>query len=116
VLFFCSFCEKAPTIRERALFYGSKPYLTQLVIVEVLNAIVENKDSFKVKWLDGLKSEDALVRCRSKQFLKIIDETRVIKRFDAKLFIRMVEKFVADFEKKLVLDLLDGTEAEVEIK
>jgi len=47
---------------------------------------------------------------------KVFNAIRVIKRFDAKLFIRMVEKFVADFEKKIVVDLLDGTEAEVEFK
>lgn len=43
-------------------------------------------------------------------------EARVINRFDVELFIRMVEKFVVDCEKKIVVDLIEGTEVEVEIK
>ncbi len=86
------------------------------VFAEAFNSIVENKDYFKTKWSEGLKSDDALVRYRSKQFLKIIEGAKGIDSFDADLFLRMVEKFVADSEKRIIVSLVDGTEIEVESK
>lgn len=42
--------------------------------INTFNAIIENKNYFMEKWKDGLKSENVLVRYRSKQFIKVIEK------------------------------------------
>jgi site-specific DNA recombinase len=37
--------------------------------INTFNAIIKNKDYFMEKWKNGLKSENVLVRYKSKQFI-----------------------------------------------
>lgn len=68
------------------------------------------------KWKDGLKSENVLVRYKSKQFIKIIEKAEPIKEFDVNLFLKLIEKMTAFEEEKIIVSLLDGTEIEVVIE
>jgi uncharacterized protein YdeI (YjbR/CyaY-like superfamily) len=80
------------------------------------NAIIENKDCFMEKWKDGLKSENALVRYRSKRFVKIIEKAEQIKEFDVNLFLKLIEKMTVFEGEKIIVSLLDGNEIEVVIE
>lgn len=80
--------------------------------INLFNAIVENKDYFMEKWKDGFKSENVLVRYRSKQFMKIIEKAGPIKEFDVNLFLRLIEKMTICEGERVIVSLLDGTEIE----
>ncbi|MEG1256423.1 recombinase family protein [Clostridium sp.] len=84
--------------------------------INTFNAIIENKDYFRLKWKDGLKSENVLVRYRAKQFIKIIENAEPIKAFDVNLFLRIIEKMTIFGGEKIIVSLLDGTEIEVVIE
>lgn len=84
--------------------------------INTFNAIIENKDYFMEKWKDGLKSENVLVRYRSKQFIKIIEEAEPITEFDVNLFLKLIENMTVFEGEKIIVSLLDGTEIEVEIE
>lgn len=84
--------------------------------INTFNAIIENKDYFMEKWKDGLKSENVLVRYKSKQFIKIIEKAEPIKEFDVNLFLKLIEKMTACEEEKIIVSVLDGTEIEVVIE
>lgn len=64
------------------------------------------------KWKENLKSENALVRCKAKQFMKTIEKAELIKEFDVDLFFRIVEKMTIFDGKKIIVTLIDGTEVE----
>lgn len=68
------------------------------------------------KWKDGLKSENVLVRYKSKQFIKIIENAEPIKEFDVNLFLKIIEKMTVFEGQKIIVTLLDGTEIEVVIE
>jgi uncharacterized ubiquitin-like protein YukD len=68
------------------------------------------------KWKDGLKSENALVRYRSKRFVKIIEKAEQIKEFDVNLFLKLIEKMTVFEGEKIIVSLLDGNEIEVVIE
>ena len=85
------------------------------VFINAFNAIIENKDYFMEKWKDGRKSENVLVRYRSKQFIKIIENGKQIKEFDVNLFLKLIEKMTIFEGEKIIVSLLDGNEIEVEI-
>lgn len=84
--------------------------------INTFNAIIENKDYFIEKWKDGLKSENILVRHRSKQFIKTIEKAEPIKEFDVNLFLKLIEKMTVFEGEKIIVNLLDGTEIEVVIE
>jgi hypothetical protein len=84
--------------------------------ISTFNAMIENKDYFIEKWKEHLKSENALIRYKAKQFIKIIEETEPIKEFDMDLFFRLVEKMIGFECKKIIVSFLDGTEIEVVIE
>lgn len=86
------------------------------VFINAFNAIIENKDYFIEKWKDGLKSDNVLVRYRSKQFIKIIENAEPIKEFDVNLFLKLIEKMMVFEVEKIIVNLFDGTEIEVVIK
>jgi len=81
------------------------------VFINVFNLIIENKDYFMEKWKDGLKSENVLIKYRSKQFIKIIEKAE-----DVNLFLRIIEKMTVFKGKKIIVGLLDRTEIEVVIE
>ena len=60
--------------------------------INTFNAMIENKDYFMEKWKEEVQSENALVRYKAKQFIKIIENAEPIKEFDMDLFFRRVEK------------------------
>ncbi|WP_034438863.1 recombinase family protein [Clostridium ihumii] len=84
--------------------------------INIFNTIIENKDYFMEKWKDGLKSEDVLVRYRSKQFIKVIEKAEPIKEFDVNLFLKIIEKMTVFEGEKIIVSFLDGTEIEVAIE
>lgn len=84
--------------------------------INTFNVIIENKDYFMEKWKDALKSEDVLVRYKSKQFIKIIEKADPIKEFDVNLFLKLTEKLTVFEGEKIVVSLLDGTEIEIVIE
>lgn len=84
--------------------------------VDVFNTLVENKERFIEKWRKRLESENALVRYKAKQFLKIITETGRIKEFDIDLYFALTEKVVVYADSRLTVSWLDSTEVECFIK
>lgn len=84
--------------------------------INTFNAIIENKDYFTEKWKEGLKSDNALVRYRTKQLIKIIEKEEPIKEFDVNLFFKIIEKMTVFEGQKIIVSLLDGTEIEVVIE
>lgn len=84
--------------------------------VDVFNTLVENKERFIEKWRKRLESENALVRYKAKQFLKIITETGRIKEFDIDLYFALTEKVVVYADSRLTVSWLDSTEGECFIK
>lgn len=68
------------------------------------------------KWKVGLKSENILVRYKSKQFIKIIENADPIKEFNLNLFLKLIEKLTVFDGKKIIVSSLDGTEIEVVIE
>ncbi|KYH34299.1 hypothetical protein CLTEP_17240 [Clostridium tepidiprofundi DSM 19306] len=67
--------------------------------------------SENLKW----KGDNALVRYKSKQFIEILKNAKPIEKFDMDLFFSIVEKMVVFDGKKIIVNLLDGTEIEVVI-
>ena len=84
--------------------------------VDMFNTLVENKERFIEKWRKRLESENALVRYKAKQFLKIITETGRIKEFDIDLYFALTEKVVVYADSRLTVSWLDSTEGECFIK
>lgn len=83
--------------------------------VEVYNAVVENVEQFKARWIKQLESEDILIKVTAKRFIEIFKKATLIDEFDVDLFLKLVEKIIVIDEGLLKLSLLDGTEIEVEI-
>jgi hypothetical protein len=81
--------------------------------VNTFNAMLENKDYFMEKWRDGLKSEKALIRYKSRQWINTIENAELIKKFDVNLFLKLIEKMAVFEGEKIIVSLLDGTEIEV---
>ncbi|MEN6621041.1 MAG: recombinase [Smithella sp.] len=81
-------------------------------VVNVFNAMVENKDYFIDKWqaVDG----NELVRYKAKQFIGILADAESINEFDENLYFALVEK-VTVYDGRIVVSLLDGTNVECEI-
>ncbi|MFL0195721.1 recombinase [Clostridium sp. WILCCON 0269] len=52
-----------------------------MVLVEVFNAMVENKYYFIEKWKEGLQGGNVLIRYKVKQSIRIIDKAKSIKNF-----------------------------------
>lgn len=77
--------------------------------VNTFNAMVENKEYFMEKWKEGLKSENVLVRYRSKQFINILADADRLEDFDVDMFFRITEKITVFEGKKIIVSLLDGT-------
>ncbi|EOD00718.1 hypothetical protein [Caldisalinibacter kiritimatiensis] len=68
------------------------------------------------KWKEGLKSENTLVRYKSKQFIEIIENAKSIEKFDMDLFFSVTEKLTVSEGERIIVGLLDGTEVEVVIE
>ncbi|XEQ93653.1 hypothetical protein SCACP_25500 [Sporomusa carbonis] len=83
--------------------------------VNVFNTLVENKGYFLDKWQGLLESDNALVRYKAKQFIRIFKEANRINEFDESLYFALVEKVTVYNGKRLIVSLLDGTELECEI-
>lgn len=64
----------------------------------------------------GLNSEKVLIRYRSKQFIKIMEKTELIKEFDVNLFLKLIEEMKMFDGEKNIVSLLNGTEIEVVIE
>ncbi len=78
--------------------------------------MVENKEYFMEKWKEGIKSENTLVRYKSKQFIDILKNAKPIEEFDMDLFFSITEKMTVFEGDKIIVSLLDGTEVEVVIE
>jgi len=68
------------------------------------------------KWKGGLKSENTLVRYKSKQFIEILENARPIEKFDMDLFFSIAQKMTVFGGEKIIVGLLDRTEIEVVIE
>lgn len=84
--------------------------------INTFNAMTENRAYFIEKWKKNLESDNALVRYRAKQFIKIIEKAEPIKEFDMDLYFRIIEKMTVLEGNKIIVTLLDGTEIECEIE
>lgn len=78
--------------------------------------MIENKDFFMEKWKGNLKSENALVRYKSKQLIGILKNAEPIQDFNIDLFYSIIEKMTVFEGEKIIVTLLDGTELEVVIE
>jgi hypothetical protein len=86
------------------------------VFIKSFNAMIEHKDYFIEKWKKGLKSDNLLVRYKSKQFIEILEDTKPLEEFDMDLFFSIIEKITVFEGEKVIVNLLDGTEIECEIE
>lgn len=84
--------------------------------IYTFNSMIENNHYFVERWKGHLKSDNALVRYKAKQFVKIIENAKPIKEFNMDLFLKIVEKMVVFDGKKIIVSLLEGTEIEVLIE
>ncbi|WP_459479214.1 hypothetical protein [Clostridium saccharoperbutylacetonicum] len=75
--------------------------------------MIENRDYFIEKWREKLKSENALVRYKVKQFIKIVEKSEQIREFNVHLLLMFVEKMTLFEGKKIIVRLHDATEIEV---
>lgn len=66
--------------------------------------------------MEGIKSENTLVRYKSKQFIDILKNAKSIEEFDMDLFFSITEKMTVFEGDKIIVSLLDGTEVEVVIE
>ena len=73
------------------------------------NEIVKNIDYYMEKWEKQINSEDILERVTTKRFIDIFRGVNPIKRFDAGLYFKLVEKIIV-YEDGVSMGLLDGTE------
>ncbi len=80
--------------------------------INTFNAMIENKYYFMEKWKEELQSENVLVRYKSGEFIKIIENADVIEEFDMDLFFRIIEKMTVFEGNKIIVTLLDGTDIE----
>jgi hypothetical protein len=84
--------------------------------INTFNMMIENKDYFKKKWEEHLKSDNLLKKYKAKQFIEIIEKAEPLENFNLVLFEKMVEKKVIFKNKTIVISLLDGVEVEFEIE
>lgn len=84
--------------------------------INTFNAMIENKNYFRSKWKEHLKSDNLLQRYKANQFMIIIENAELIEEFDMDLFFRIIEKMTVFEGKKIIVTLIDGTEIEVVIK
>lgn len=84
--------------------------------VDVFNAMVEQKEYFLEKWQSRLASNNVLVQYKARQFIRILTEAMVIKKFDVNLYFALTEKITVYEDGRLVVSLLDGTDIECEIE
>lgn len=89
--------------------------LLYLAFVNTFNAIVENKDYFRIKWTEKIKSEDVLERIAVKRIISIFQVAKPIEKFNLDLFFKLIKKITVHEEAKLVVSLLDGSEIECQI-
>lgn len=68
------------------------------------------------KWKKRLNNENALVRYRAKQFIKIIENAEQIIEFEKELFLELIEKITVLQGKEIIVILLDEIEIECEIE
>lgn len=83
--------------------------------VGTFNAMVQNKESFIGKWQERLGSDNALGRLgryKTKQFIGVIEDAEAIGEFDIRLYFAFVEKMTVFDGGRLIVGLLDGTDAE----
>jgi hypothetical protein len=83
--------------------------------VGALNIMIGNKDYFVGKWRERLESDNALVRYKTMQFIKIIEDARQINEFDVDLYFALVEKLTVYDTGRIVVSLLDGTKIKCKI-
>ena len=86
------------------------------VFVTCFNTLLENKQHFLEKWQKELEQCDELKKYRLEDFIKILEETEVIDKFEENLFSRMVNQLLVDNKKKVIVKLLDGTALECKIE
>ena len=78
--------------------------------------MVEQKEYFLEKWQSRLASNNVLVQYKARQFIRILTEAMVIKKFDVNLYFALTEKITVYEDGRLVVSLLDGTDIECEIE
>jgi len=83
--------------------------------INAFNAIVENREYFISKWRERSKIGNALRRYKAGQFIRIITDAKPIMEFDVDLYFALVEKMTLYDGRRIIVNLLDGTEAECEI-
>ena len=84
------------------------------VFVEAFNAMIENKEDFMEKWQQGLQSENVLVKYKSREFIRIIENANLMKEFDIDIYFKIIEKMIVFEVNKVIVTLLDGTEVVIE--
>lgn len=91
--------------------------LLKTAFVEVLNALIENKEYFFIKWEAEMENSNLLKKYRLNTFVRILDSAKPIKVFDEKLCHMMLDHIrEVDGNNSLVVTLLDGTSMECKNK
>lgn len=57
-----------------------------------------------------------MVGYKAKQFMRIIENSEVLKEFDIDLYYKVIEKMTVLGGQKIIVALLDGTEVECELE
>lgn len=84
--------------------------------VYTFNVMIDNKDYFIEKRKANLKSENALVRYKAKEFIKIIEKSDQIREFDVDLLFIFVEKMTVFHGKKIIVSSFGRTQIDVVIE
>ena len=81
--------------------------------VSAFNSVIKSRDSFMSKWKRQTQEGDVLSRVTARRFIDIFKAAEPVVNFDAALYFKLVEKVVV-FKDRLVVNLLDGSEMELE--
>ncbi len=87
-----------------------------MAFVSALNAVLDNKHLFMLKWNEQINSQDILKRVTAKRFVDTFKNAEPIEQFDAELYFKLVEKIVVYEDSRRVICLLDGSEIECGIE
>jgi len=84
--------------------------------INTFNTMIENRNYFRLKWKEYLKSDNLLQIYKAKQFMRIIENVEPIEEFDMDLFFRIIDKMTVFEGRKIIVIMLGGMEIEVVIE
>lgn len=86
------------------------------IFISAFNTLMENKETFLIKWKEELKEADVLKAYRLRQFIELIAEAATIEEVDKELVFKVLDKITVVDRGQVIVKFLDGTELECEIE